>query len=981
MIKYYGTIIAGLLLIYCKVLFAQTIDFQWAVKAGGRFSDASSDITIDNSGNIITTGYFTNSASFSNIQLVSAGSADIFIAKFDPNGNIIWAVKAGGPNYDEAFSITTDKSNNILITGIFSGLATFGTVTIQSSGDINYSDVFVAKYSPDGNLLWVRKGGGDFSDSGEDIKVDNSDNIYVSGIFTLSAFFDDIPLQEVDAFGTFLIKYNPSGIIQWVKVLNGGTPFNIYGLYYSDARSNSIAINDNSIFISGTFTDYIVIENDSLLSAGDWDTYLAKYNTDGTFEWVKQIKGGLVWNFDSETDGNGNLYLKGVFETKASFDNITLTINDSSYIYNSFIAKYNQKGDAIWAIQEGSFAWSTRLTINNSGKISIIGLKYIYNDIYISQYDSLGNKLWSDSINSTSNKIPGGIKDDNNGNLIISGGFSGQLNFGNFSLISDGDSSDIFISKLYYYSNKVITDVSGNLGQSIKVNITPPQDFQYYSVQFYYRKNGESIYQHSLISYSGDSLFTVIPAEYSTIRGIQYYIVFSNGENIITFPKDDPVNHPASIQIKIPEYTYPIKPKPAVYQMISVPLSLSNLSLNEVFENNYGIYNKNAWRLFRWDAVAGDYSEYPNISSNLQPGNAFWLINSEGKSFTLRNAFSVQADNGWTITLLPGWNQIGDPFAFPVAWDSIQNSDMVQSPILWNTSTEDYELDQSILEPWTGYWIFNPTGESVDLIVPQVESPVLNKKNSSTNFNNDEFIVQIKASVSSNNHDFQNFVGMLNESKSGTTKPEILKPPHVKDNLRFSITKNGKEYAQKLVPVSKEGAFWDLKINSNLDNRIVRLEFVKKSSLLKDFKIWFFDKQRMVSIPVVDDCLDLQLPKEGYGVYRLIIGKEEFARENSQQIPLFPTEFALLQNYPNPFNSTTNIMYNLREKSQVTVEVYDILGRLIRVLINNQIQNPGVHKLMWDGKNSNSDYTSSGIYIYRIKANDFSDSKMMVMLK
>jgi hypothetical protein len=977
----YRIIFTFVIYFQCQILYGQNIDFKWAVSAGGRFNDASSDVTVDNSGNSIAIGYFSNTAMFGNIQLNSAGSADIFVAKYDPLGNLLWAAKAGGPYYDEAISVTTDNSDNIIITGKFSGSAAFGSIIIQGSSDGTYPDVFIAKYDPNGNCLWVKKGGGDYGDSGEDLNVDEVGNIYVSGIFTLSATFDNITLPEVDAYGTFIAKYDPSGNIQWVKVLNGGTPFNVYGFYYSNARSNSIVVNNNGIYVSGSFTGYIVIANDSLVSEGDWDTYLAKFNMDGSFAWAKQIKGGLIWTFDTEADQSGNLYLTGVFETKASFDNIILTTNDSNYVFKSFIAKYNQLGDAIWVIQDNSFGWSTRLSVNNSGRITVLGSLTLYNNIYISQFDNSGNKLWYDSLDNRSDNISGGIFDDNNGNIIISGSFTGQLNFGSLSLTSDGDSSDIFICKLFNGSDINIADVSGDLGQIIKIKIAPPQDFNYTSVQFFYRKNGERIYQRSEVTDSANSQFAVIPADYSTIRGIQYYVVFSDGESTITFPKDDPINHPASIQVKIPEYIFPLKPEPAVYEMISAPLSINNPALNEIFENNYGIYNKNLWRLFRWDSAAEKYAEFPEINSKMIPGNAFWLINSKGKSFLIKNAYSLQADSGYTITLHPGWNQVGNPFAFPVAWESIQNSKLVQSPITWNMSMQDYELNQNILQPWTGYWIFNPMSEDINLIAPQIESPVLYKNNSSANYDGDEFVVQIKAAVSSNIHDYQNFVGMQSKNWVGNINQEILKPPPVNENLRFSIDKNGKELAQEFVPFSKEGAYWDLKINSNLPDRNVELEFEKKSRLPEDFKIWFFDKQRMLSIPVVDNHLNLQLPKEGNSLYRLIIGNEEFAKNNSQQIPLSPSEYTLYQNYPNPFNLSTNIMYNLREKSKVTIEIYDILGKRINMLVMDDIQNPGLHNIIWNGKNSNDEYVSSGIYIYQIKANDFTDSKMMVMLK
>jgi hypothetical protein len=208
-----------------------------------------------------------------------------------------------------------------------------------------------------------------------------------------------------------------------------------------------------------------------------------------------------------------------------------------------------------------------------------------------------------------------------------------------------------------------------------------------------------------------------------------------------------------------------------------------------------------------------------------------------------------------------------------------------------------------------------------------------------------------------------------------------LEPPAISDKLNLTIIRDNKEFIQNIVSVSTEGAFWDFKITSNQSDKYATMEFEKKSSLPKDFKIWFLDLDRMLSIPVSDNGTEIQIPNDGTGFYRLIIGNEEYAKQNAEQIPLVPLEYALFQNYPNPFNSTTNIMYNLREKGQVTVEVFDILGRRVKVLANNESQNPGTHKIQWNGKNTNGNYTSSGVYIYRIRANEFSDSKMMVLLK
>jgi len=95
---------------------------------------------------------------------------------------------------------------------------------------------------------------------------------------------------------------------------------------------------------------------------------------------------------------------------------------------------------------------------------------------------------------------------------------------------------------------------------------------------------------------------------------------------------------------------------------------------------------------------------------------------------------------------------------------------------------------------------------------------------------------------------------------------------------------------------------------------------------------------------------------------------------------LIPEVFALHQNYPNPFNPTTQINYDLTEEGLVTINIYDVLGRKIRTLINNN-QSAGYRSTMWDGKNEYGEYVSAGMYIYMIKAGKYLDTKKMLLLK
>ena len=150
-------------------IFIQKLDpngnLLWAKIMGGFSFDYGYSIATDDSGNVYTTGYFRGIVDFDpgadTLNLTSAGSDDIFVQKLDPNGNLIWAKIMGGVNSEYGYSITTDDSGNVYTTGRFWGTADFdpgaGILNLTSAG---YSDIFIQKLDPNGNLIWGKSMGG-----------------------------------------------------------------------------------------------------------------------------------------------------------------------------------------------------------------------------------------------------------------------------------------------------------------------------------------------------------------------------------------------------------------------------------------------------------------------------------------------------------------------------------------------------------------------------------------------------------------------------------------------------------------------------------------------------------------------------------------------------------------------------------------------------------------------------------------------------
>ena len=270
--------------------------------------------------------------------------------------------------------------------------------------------------------------------------------------------------------------------------------------------------------------------------------------------------------------------------------------------------------------------------------------------------------------------------------------------------------------------------------------------------------------------------------------------------------------------------------------MFTVPLAINSPQIDSVFQDDYGPYDPAAWRIFHWDPELGDYTEYNSISGGVVPGSAFWLINKDGKTFDMDNSLSVPSFNNYTVTIEPGYNQIGNPFAFPVDWLSIENSNLLlQAPLRWNPDTQEYELDQLIVEPWEGYWVYNPLSTIISLNVnPNVS---LGKKQNSDLFaseKDDEFLVQIKAFLnSSGEKDQMNYVSMKEGAKDGLDKFDVIKPPAIKDDIKV-LLEHGKNYfARNAVPVSKDGAFWDFTVETKEAGQLFNLALDRLSALAR----------------------------------------------------------------------------------------------------------------------------------------------------
>ncbi len=464
-----------MLTLFCMSINAQYQTWQWAKSTGGSSSDIASSISTNAAGNTFMVGSFSSpSITFGLTTLTNLGSSDVFLAKYDASGTLLWAKSVGGANDDIATSIFTDVAGNIYITG-YSGsqTMTFGNTTLTSSGSW---DIFLAKYDTNGGLLWAKMQGGPSDDQAKCVTTDLLGNVYIAGNFqsnTLSFGSYTLTNPSLIADDIFIVKYNPAGTVLWAKSA-GGTYFDAPSSLTTDAFGN--------VYMAGAFqSNDINFGTTTLTNANQYsnDIFLAKYDSIGNILWAKSA-GGINSDVARSiaTDTFGNVYMAGHFQSLSiNFGSTILTNADiSGNTSDIFIAKYNSAGIIQWAKIAGGATEDQIHSIHLDASENVFVSGYFdspsialgsttltnadntgyTSDVLLASYDSIGNVVWAKRVGGVNSDVAESISTDGTGNVYVAGVFqSNNINFGSTTLLNSSIDDDIFLAKLSKEPNEI----------------------------------------------------------------------------------------------------------------------------------------------------------------------------------------------------------------------------------------------------------------------------------------------------------------------------------------------------------------------------------------------------------------------------------------------------------------------------------------------------------------------------------------------
>ncbi len=346
-------------ILFTLVLHSQP-KFDWGKQIGTKSEDFGKSIALDNSGNILISGWTNDS-----LCGKALGENDIFLYKLNSKGKEIWKRQLGTPQDDQMQEIAVDMNGNCFITG-----GTKGDLEGKNAGE---NDIFLIKIDNDGNTLWSRQIGTEKEDAGAYLEIDKEGFIYITG-----STRGNLASENKGGKDVFILKYDNKGNLIF-KQQFGDTKSDIGSGISFDKKGN--------IYISGTTGGNWGEPNPELM-----DGFIAKFDNKGKLIWNKSF-GTKTPDFASnlKVDEEGFIYVGG--STGGEFGGTQSGNGDA------FIAKFDDTGKEIWIRQFGRDKWDGVLSVifaaDGSEDIIVSGCQNWKScEGYCRRYNTSGDLIW-----------------------------------------------------------------------------------------------------------------------------------------------------------------------------------------------------------------------------------------------------------------------------------------------------------------------------------------------------------------------------------------------------------------------------------------------------------------------------------------------------------------------------------------------------------------------------------------------------------
>jgi hypothetical protein len=456
-------LLSGMVVGICSQLAAQNNSDTWAVRAGGTAIEHANALAADKNGNLYVTGGWQ----------IDDGNTEIFLSKYSSEGRLLWNVNSGSDTvlfntFSEYGADVVVAGDFVYATGTFMASADFSGTMVRSRG---HDDIFLAKYSTSGDLLWVRTAGGKSQDLVHSLTTDAEGNIYLTGSFQQEAQFGEHTLRARSGADLFFVKYDASGNLLWSQQA------------WSDVEGvgKKIRCQADHCFIAGEYRGAVQFEGMLIADEGGKVMLTTIDKQRGHVMDNKIIFSQSHVTVDDFIMEENHTYMTGSFFQLLPLPDQTVPSKGGS---DGYLLKLDASGDKIWCLTQGGpyMDHSERLVSDKKGNVFVTGR--FQNEIQVN--DQLLTGSGADDIfmatvtrdgHVSAIEEFGGIGNDRvkdaelmDGDVIITGYFKDTVAVRTLTLRSAG-SSDLLLAKLKVDNKKGETVLEEDI--SVKVFPNP----------------------------------------------------------------------------------------------------------------------------------------------------------------------------------------------------------------------------------------------------------------------------------------------------------------------------------------------------------------------------------------------------------------------------------------------------------------------------------------------------------------------------
>lgn len=483
---------------------------------------------------------------------------------------------------------------------------------------------------------------------------------------------------------------------------------------------------------------------------------------------------------------------------------------------------------------------------------------------------------------------------------------------------------------------------------------------------------GGNFAQLPLTNSSGNSYTGVVDKDMFDEVGMEYYFTATdNAGNEARSPQGSDVYKVGytladSEQPTLPASVVGVGGKPENYRIFSVPYSLTTNTVSSVL-GELGNPDPEKYRLLTYNKNKPDgWAIYSGDFNTIDRGKGYWLNTVDPVSITIEGVKTNPEP--YTFTLQPGWNQIGNPYPFPIDWTTIKVSNTnVGNLYKFNGS---YTQSEQTLNKYEGGFVFVQGSQTVTLSTASIlGGSGAREAGYQEDFTNG-WVLPMAIKQGAYVNDFTG-VGMHPDAQISGDRFDNVTPPRFIEYLEANFAHpehTGRTFSRDIVPTQREYT-WEFTVDSNLDGPVVTFTWAYPEE--NDFarELFLFDVALQRPVDMRTATTYSFNPQESSS-FKIYYG-ENFMREFN------PEQVTLGQAYPNPTSGELSLTFSLPSKGgnsqQVELEMVDALGRSLGTIVRGTYA-AGYHELTWNGENKLS---STGLFTYRLKVSNDQGSDVL----